>query len=76
MPATKTWRPSRTAREKPIVGSYGEPEETRRRSIGTSIAPPVEAHFVQIDGWPASIAAAVVLRGGERRRDARGPRDA
>jgi hypothetical protein len=33
VPATKTCRPSRTAREKPIVGSYGEPEETSRRSM-------------------------------------------
>ncbi len=33
VPATKTCRPSRTAREKPTFGSNGDPDDTRRRSI-------------------------------------------
>jgi CubicO group peptidase (beta-lactamase class C family) len=64
VPATKTWRPSRTAREKPIVGSYGEPEETRRRSKTRLVSPRVEA-LRQIDVWPASTAAVGVLCDGE-----------
>jgi CubicO group peptidase (beta-lactamase class C family) len=39
VPATCTWRPATTAREKPATGSYGEPEEIRRRAIPSSIAP-------------------------------------
>jgi CubicO group peptidase (beta-lactamase class C family) len=63
VPATKTCRPSRTAREKPILGSYGEPEETRRRSTGL-VSRRLEA-LRQLDGWPAPTAAAGVVRGGE-----------
>ncbi len=31
VPETRTRSPTRTAREKPMVGSKGEPEEMRRR---------------------------------------------
>jgi CubicO group peptidase (beta-lactamase class C family) len=72
VPATKTWRPSRTAREKPIVGSYGEPEETRRRPKAL-VSPRVDA-LRQIDEWPAPTAAAGVLRSGDVVA-AHGPRD-
>jgi CubicO group peptidase (beta-lactamase class C family) len=74
VPATNTWRPSRTAREKPIVGSYGEPEETRRRSKTGLVSPRVDAALAQIDDWPAPTAAAGLLREGEEVA-ARGPRD-
>lgn len=62
MPATKTCRPSRTAREYPTFGSNGEPEETRRRSTAL-VSRPLEA-LRQIDGWRAATAAAGVAREG------------
>jgi CubicO group peptidase (beta-lactamase class C family) len=73
VPATKTCRPSRTARENPIVGSNGEPEETRRRSKARLVSRAVAA-LEQIDGWEAPTAAAAVLRDGEV-VGVRGPRD-
>ena len=38
VPATATWQPARTAREKPTTGSNGEPDETLRRSTGARLA--------------------------------------
>jgi CubicO group peptidase (beta-lactamase class C family) len=60
VPATKTWGPTRTARENPITGSYGDPDEmslrsTRLVSIGVDV-------LRAIEGWPAEHAAAGVVR--------------
>jgi CubicO group peptidase (beta-lactamase class C family) len=63
VPATSTWRPSRTAREKPIVSSYGEPDETSRLPIAL-VSPPVDA-LSQLDGWPATTSAAGIVVSGE-----------
>ena len=37
VPETKIRSPTRSARENPIVSSYGDPDETRRRSAVTSV---------------------------------------
>jgi CubicO group peptidase (beta-lactamase class C family) len=57
-----------------MVGSYGEPEETRYRSKARLVSPPVDDVLRQIDEWQAPAAAAGVLRGGEE-VGAHGPRD-
>jgi CubicO group peptidase (beta-lactamase class C family) len=62
VPATCTWGPVTTAREKPATGSYGEPEEMRRRRIRL-VSRRVEA-LRQVEGWGASVAVGV-LRDGE-----------
>jgi CubicO group peptidase (beta-lactamase class C family) len=59
VPATKTCGPTRTAREKPTIGSYGDADEITRRSKSPSIAP-VRA-LDQIGGWGAGHAAAAVV---------------
>src|SRR4026209_208822 len=55
--------PTRTAREKPTTGSYGEPEEMSLRSTWL-VSRPVDA-LAQIDAWPVEHAAAGVGRGAE-----------
>ena len=54
-------------------GSYGEPEEMRRRSMGL-VSRRVEA-LAQVEGWGAGAVAVAVLRGGDVIAE-RGPRDA
>jgi len=63
VPATWTWCPATTAREKPATGSYGEPDEMRRRSIRL-VSRRVEA-LREVEGWGAGAAAVGVLRAGE-----------
>jgi CubicO group peptidase (beta-lactamase class C family) len=65
--------PATTARENPITGSYGDPEEMVLRSIDL-VSPPVEA-LRQIDSWGASTAAAGVVRDADVAAT-HGPRDA
>src|SRR6187397_1238142 len=55
--------PTRTAREEPTTGSYGEPEEMSLRSTWL-VSRPVDA-LAQIDAWPVEHAAAGVVRGSE-----------
>jgi CubicO group peptidase (beta-lactamase class C family) len=59
VPATKTLSPTRTARQYPMMLSYGEPEKMRVRSM------PVVSPLVAVDGWGASRAAAGIVRRGE-----------
>src|SRR5712692_1471031 len=51
VPATKTCGPARTAREKPITGSYGDPEVMSRRSIDL-VSNEVDA-LQAVGDWPA-----------------------
>jgi CubicO group peptidase (beta-lactamase class C family) len=62
VPATYTCRPTRTAREKPTTGSYGDPEEMSLRSTRL-VSPAVDA-LAQIDGWPVETKAAGVVKSG------------
>jgi CubicO group peptidase (beta-lactamase class C family) len=75
VPATKIRSPTRTAREKPTVASYGDPDEIRRRRTTAVVSPSCElgarrhdrpavplVSLSLIDEWPASHAAAAVLR--------------
>jgi CubicO group peptidase (beta-lactamase class C family) len=55
--------PATTAREKPIVPSYGEPDAMFFRPTDL-VSPPVEA-LTQIGSWGATTAAAGVVRDGE-----------
>jgi CubicO group peptidase (beta-lactamase class C family) len=55
--------PATTARENPITGSYGDPDEMVRLPTDL-VSPPVDA-LRQIDDWGAETAAAAVLRDGE-----------
>src|SRR5438093_12654709 len=64
VPATCTCLPATTAREKPAVNSYGEPEEMRRRSMQFVVSPGVEA-LRQIESWGAETAAVALVRGGD-----------
>jgi CubicO group peptidase (beta-lactamase class C family) len=60
----KTWGPTRTAREKPTTGSYGEPEETRRRSTSALVSPVLRV-LEQVEAWPAPHAAVGVANADE-----------
>jgi len=62
VPETWTLSPTTTAREKPITGSYGEPDGMFRR-VTDLVSPPVDA-LRQIDEWGAPTAAAGVVRDG------------
>src|SRR3990172_4322568 len=61
VPATWTCGPTRTAREKPITGSNGDPEVTRRRSMAGLVSRPVDA-LRQVDGWAVGRVAGGVTR--------------
>ena len=72
----KTCGPTRTAREKPITGSYGDPEAIRRRSTNL-VSREVEA-LRAAAGWPAENvsvgvveAEAVAATHGDTRREYR-----
>ena len=73
VPATWTCGPTRTAREKPMIASYGEPDGIRRRSKPL-VSPGVNA-LRQIDDWPVELAAVGVARAGAVLAT-RGPRNA
>jgi CubicO group peptidase (beta-lactamase class C family) len=72
VPATQTCGPTRTAREKPITGSYGEPEETLSRSTRV-VSPPVEALRL-VERWPVAAVAAGAVDA-QRELGAVGPRE-
>jgi CubicO group peptidase (beta-lactamase class C family) len=74
VPATQTRSPTRTAREKPTRGSYGEPEETRRRSTRRLVSPPVADPLALVDSWPVQMAA-VGVAGSDGVLARRGPTD-
>lgn len=59
MPLTYTWRPATSARENPKTGSYGDPDEIRRRS--TRLVSPRVRALEHIEQWGADKAAAGVL---------------
>src|SRR6266516_1565398 len=76
VPATKTCEPARTAREKPITGSYGDPEAMSRRSIDL-VSNEVDA-LQAVAGWPAENVSVGVASAdgpvatlGDRRREYR-----
>src|SRR5262245_32815275 len=57
VPATKTRSPARTARENPTTGSYGEPEEMRRRSVTRLVSRAVDDALDLVASWPVDTAA-------------------
>ncbi len=63
VPATKTLSPTRTARQYPMIDSYGEPDEMRCRS--TRVVSRLVDALAAIDRWGAPRAAAGVVRAGE-----------
>jgi CubicO group peptidase (beta-lactamase class C family) len=60
VPATKIRSPMRTARQKPTIGSYGEPDEMLTRSTSPVVSRAVRA-LEAIDRWPAPNAAVAVV---------------
>jgi len=73
VPATKPLSPARTARENPTTGSYGEPEETRRRSVTRLVSRAVEPLDL-VASWPVDTAA-VGVAGPDGVLARRGPTD-
>jgi CubicO group peptidase (beta-lactamase class C family) len=72
VPETKTRFPETTAREKPTVGSYGDPDAMFVRTAAL-VSPPVDA-LTRIETWGARTAAAGVVRDGHVLAS-QGPRD-